>query len=133
MVISPLKPTAFHAKIPREPRKDEYKLPSNPLALIVTIGLNSSIGLNREPEIASIENIAPLIEKLSAEFQLRRETRVYDENLAARNDLSDDEKVLKTVFIKAPRAISYGEVAKVVDAVKSSGANVVGLQIDALD
>jgi biopolymer transport protein ExbD len=37
------------------------------------------------------------------------------------------------VFIKAPRRLDYGSVAKVVDAVKIAGAAPVSLQIDDLD
>jgi biopolymer transport protein ExbD len=37
------------------------------------------------------------------------------------------------VFIKAPKNLPYGDVAKVVDAVKISGASPISLQIDALD
>src|ERR687896_44215 len=39
----------------------------------------------------------------------------------------------KTVFIKAPESFKYGEVVKVIDAVKGAGATPVGLQVDALE
>jgi biopolymer transport protein ExbD len=39
----------------------------------------------------------------------------------------------RTVFIKAPRTLSYGDVAKLIDAVKAGGADPVSLQIDDLD
>ncbi|MBA2737206.1 MAG: hypothetical protein H0U50_10535, partial [Pyrinomonadaceae bacterium] len=45
---------------------------------------------------------------------------------------TSDIKVEKTVFIKAPRGTDYGSVAKVIDAVKLSGANPISLQIDGL-
>jgi biopolymer transport protein ExbD len=38
----------------------------------------------------------------------------------------------KTVFVKAPRALKYGDVVKVIDAIKGAGANPVGLQVDDL-
>jgi len=41
-------------------------------------------------------------------------------------------EIEKTVFIKAPKNLNYGSVAKVVDAVKTSGAAPIGLQIDDL-
>jgi biopolymer transport protein ExbD len=74
-----------------------------------------------------------LTEKLSSTFEKRLQEGIYDENLSKRSDLLNEAKVLKTVFIKAPKKFAYGEVAKVVDAVKLSGANPVGLQIDLLD
>ena len=39
----------------------------------------------------------------------------------------------RSVFIKAPRGLDYGSVAKVVDAVKASGADPIALQIDDLN
>lgn len=130
MVISPSKPSAFKAKVPQEAKADN--LPPHPNALIVTINRDSSLKLNQE-DAGSIGEPQSLMEKLSGEFEKRLQVGIYDENLATRGDLSNDEKILKTVFIKAPKNFAYGEVAKIVDAVKLAGANPVGLQIDALD
>ena len=47
--------------------------------------------------------------------------------------MSNDQKIEKTVFIKAPRSMDYGSVAKVIDAVKISGADPISLQIDDLE
>ncbi|HEX8369185.1 MAG TPA: biopolymer transporter ExbD [Pyrinomonadaceae bacterium] len=130
MVISPSKPSTFKAKVPQETKTDDL-LP-NPNTLIVTINPDSSLKLNQE-DSGSIAEPQSLMEKLSGEFEKRLQNGIYDENLFGRSDLPNEEKVLKTVFIKAPKNLSYGEVAKVVDAVKLSGANPVGLQIDGLD
>jgi biopolymer transport protein ExbD len=130
MVISPSKPSTFKAKVPQETKADNL-LP-NPNTLIVTINPDSSLKLNRE-DSGSIAEPQDLTEKLARKFEERLQTGIYDEHLVRRSDLSNEEKVLKTVFIKAPKSFSYGEVAKVVDAVKFSGANPVGLQIDGLD
>ena len=56
-------------------------------------------------------------------------------NPAAVNYIVRDEKgnVLKTVFIKAPRNIGYGNVVKVIDAAKMAGAEPMALQIDYLE
>jgi biopolymer transport protein ExbD len=40
--------------------------------------------------------------------------------------------VEKTVFIKSPRSVKYGEVVRIIDAVKQAGAQPIGLQIDDL-
>jgi biopolymer transport protein ExbD len=50
-----------------------------------------------------------------------------------RSDLPENQKIQKTVFIKAPRNLPYGEVAKVVDTIKLAGAYPIGLQIDGLE
>ena len=43
-----------------------------------------------------------------------------------------EQRIEKTVFVKAPQALHYGEVVKVIDALKGAGANPVGLQLDDL-
>jgi len=50
-----------------------------------------------------------------------------------RIDLPEDERIELTVFIKATRSISYGDVAKVIDGVKGAGADPIGLQLDGLN
>jgi biopolymer transport protein ExbD len=130
MVISPSKPSAFKAKVPAEAQPDT--LPPHPNALIVTVNRDSTLKLNNQNS-GSIAEPQDLMEKLAARFEENLRSGIYDENLAKRDDLTNEEKVLKTVFIKAPKNFSYGEVAKVVDAVKLAGASPVGLQIDALD
>jgi biopolymer transport protein ExbD len=53
--------------------------------------------------------------------------------MISRIDLPEDRRIEKTIFIKAPRAIPYGEVTKVIDALKGAGAEPVGLQLDGLN
>jgi biopolymer transport protein ExbD len=48
-------------------------------------------------------------------------------------DLPENVRIEKTVFIKAPRSIPYGEVTKVIDCLKGAGAQPVGLQLDGLN
>nr|MBA2647071.1 biopolymer transporter ExbD [Pyrinomonadaceae bacterium] len=51
----------------------------------------------------------------------------------SRAELSADERIEKTVFIKAPQTFKYGDVVKVIDSVKGAGASPVGLQTELLD
>ena len=53
--------------------------------------------------------------------------------MISRFDMPEADRIQKTVFIKAPRLLPYGEVAKVIDALKGAGANPVGLQLDDLN
>jgi biopolymer transport protein TolR len=130
MVVSPMKPSAFKAKVPQE-SKQEGGIP-HPETLIVTVNPDSSLKINQEKDFGTISEPQKLVAKLSETFRTRTENRAYAEEMATRNDLSDAERVQKTVFIKAPRNLSYGEVAKVVDAVKLAGASPISLQIDGL-
>jgi biopolymer transport protein ExbD len=49
-----------------------------------------------------------------------------------RFDVPEALRIEKTVFIKAPRGIPYGEVMQVMDGLKGTGAEPIGLQLDDL-
>lgn len=129
MVITPAKPTDFKTKIPQELKQVGEP---NPHTLIVALNPDSTIRLNAENDVGTIENPAKLIERLSEIFKQRKENRVFAENAELKTNLTEDEKIEKTVFIKAPRSIDYGRAAKLIDAVKISGASPISLQIDDL-
>lgn len=133
MIIAPTKPSAFQAKIPQEPQEMTEKLKEHPDALIVRINNDSSLTLNQENNLGTISEPEKMMRKLSEVFLIRAQIGIYDEKLVAREDLRNEEKIMKTVFIKAPKKFAYGEVAKVVDAIKQTGANPVGLQVDDLE
>jgi len=101
-------------------------------ALVVALEPDLSLRLNDEKNLGTVENTEKLVEKLKIVFRERKENGVFSENAISDNNLSADEKVEKTVFIKASRGTDYGSVAKVIDAVKLSGANPISLQIDGL-
>lgn len=130
MVITPLQPSAFKAKVPQE--SNDAAEP-NPLALVVAVGADSSIRINTERDLGSIEHPEKAISRLKETFAARLENRAFSARGIAEPQLPENEKVEKTVFIKAPRGLDYGSVAKVIDAVKQSGAEPIGLQIDDLD
>ena len=132
MIIAPLKPSRFEAKLPQESERKEF-VKTNPLNLVVAINSDKSLRLNTENNLGTVENPDNLIAKLNEIFNIRTENQVFSETLRDNNQLTSDEKIEKTVFIKAPKEIDYGSVAKVVDAVKTAGANPISLQIDDLD
>jgi biopolymer transport protein ExbD len=133
MVVTPLKPSRFKADIPtqRDPNEDLSKLKPNPLTLVVTIAPDLSIKLNQDG-LGSVNDTAPLAQRLLQVFQQRKEQRAYKVGMETRGDLKEDDRIEKTVFVKAPRATKYGDVVKVIDAIKGAGANPVGLQVDDL-
>ena len=133
MVVTPLKPSRFQADIPtqRDPNEDLSKLKPNPLTLVVSIAPDLSIKLNQD-SLGSVNDPSLLAQKLSVTFQQRKEQRAYKVGMETRTDLKEDDRIEKTVFVKAPRALRYGDVVKVIDAIKGAGANPVGLQVDDL-
>ena len=126
MVVTPMKPSAFEAKIPQEPA-DDTRVEPDPLTLVVVINNDSTLQLNKEALTATVEDPTELIDRLRRIFQLRTE------NLAFAEPDGSPPHIQKTVFLKAPRKLDYGSVAKVVDALKTAGASPVSLQIDDLD
>jgi len=133
MVVTPLKPSRFKADIPtqRDPNEDLSKLKPNPLTLVVSISSDLQIKLNQDA-IGSVNDTAPLAQRLAQVFQQRKDQRAYKVGMESRGDVKDEDRIEKTVFVKAPRAAKYGDVVKVIDAIKGAGANPVGLQVDDL-
>ncbi len=69
-------------------------------------------------------NILHIIKaRLTAIFKQREEYGIFREGT---------NLIEKTVFVKSSRSLKYGDVIKVIDAVKSAGAESIGLQIDDL-
>lgn len=123
MVISPLKPSAFKTNVPSEPNKDDKAIP-NPKTLVVSVKSDFSLEINNQKDFGTVAEPTNLISKLSQTFKEREENGVFRDGT---------NEIEKTVFIKAPRNLQYGEVAKVVDAIKQAGASPIGLQIDNLE
>jgi biopolymer transport protein ExbD len=133
MVVTPLKPSRFKADIPtqRDPNEDLSRLKPNPLTLVVTVSPDLQIKLNQDA-LGSVNDTTPLAQRLAQVFQQRKEQRAYKIGMETRADMKEDERIEKTVFVKAPRAAKYGDVVKVIDAIKGAGASPVGLQVDDL-
>jgi biopolymer transport protein ExbD len=134
MVVTPLKPSRFKALIPEPPRSRRGPPPdAGKLTLVVSINRDGTLELNRTGDIGSVNDTARLSVKLSELFHERLEQRVYRMDMVDRLDLPEERRIERTVYIKAPRSIRYGEVAKVIDGIRGAGAEPVGLQLDELD
>jgi biopolymer transport protein ExbD len=124
MVISPLKPSRFEAKVPAEPKPDEQQMNPrpNPLTLVVQVERDLNLKLNNDA-MGDVTNTEPLTTRLQQIFKDRENNGVFREGT---------NEVEKTIFIKAPRSVPYGRVVTVIDAAKLAGAQPIGLQIDDL-
>jgi biopolymer transport protein ExbD len=125
MVITPLKPHKFEAKVPAEPKpEDQLSNPKpNPLTLVVAINkADMKVTLNNE-DMGPITDLSGLTNKLLQTFKDREQNGAFREGT---------NEVEKTIFIKSPRSVRYGAVVNVIDAVKQAGAQPIGLQIDDL-
>ena len=132
MLLAPLKPYRFAAKLPSEP--DNRIVPPDPKTLVVTIQPDRTLKLNGlTNEMGTVADPSKLSDFLVALFNERRANHAYRASMLERTDLPEEVRIEKTVFIKAPRTLSYGEVARVIDWLKGAGAEPVGLQLDDLN
>ena len=131
MVAVPLNPSRFMAKLPSPPDNTQ-NLPPNPHTLVVTIESDRTLKLNQDADMGTLDDMSKLTRRLVSVFDQRTRNRAYRPDMVNRFDLPDDVRIEKTVFIKAPRTLSYGEVARVMDGLKGTGASPIGLQLDDL-
>ena len=132
MVAVPLNPSRFIAKLPSPKPDNIQELTPNDHTLLVTIEPDRSLKLNHEADMGTLDDMSKLTHKLVSVFDQRTRNHAYRPDMLNRFDLPEDVRIEKTVFIKAPRYLSYGEVAKVMDGLKGTGASPIGLQLDDL-
>ena len=131
MVVTPLRPARIQAKVPSKPDK-ALDIDPNIHTLLVTIKDDRTLMLNGLNDMGSVGDTTKLSDTLANLFAKRLENHAYSPEMIGRPDLPDELRIQRTVFIKAPRSMSYGEVARVVDGVKGSGAAPLGLVLDDL-
>ncbi len=136
MVITPLKPSRFKTLVPERSEEMSAQAKQSPRTLIVTINKDQKVELIRGGNPIADSPLAdpgPVAARLAAEFKERRDQQIWKEGFESRAELSPDDRIEKTVFVKAPQNFKYGDVVKVIDAIKGAGANPVGLQTEALE
>ncbi len=108
MVIPPSNPYKLEAKIPEKPVDQENSIVT-PSILVLTMDKNQQLTLNGQP--------------------------INKEDLGARmkDILSPRPLDQRTLFIRAPKELSYSAVVNIIDIVKGAGASPIGLQVDYLD
>ncbi|MGH9821242.1 MAG: ExbD/TolR family protein [Pyrinomonadaceae bacterium] len=130
MVISPLKPSAFKTKVPHEPQTQGD---TNIHTLIVSVGSDLSLTLNKEANLGSVDDASRLTDRLKDVFEQRKTNLDRTQNETPDKGFDSPDGIERTVFIKAPQNLPYGQVARVIDAVKFAGAAPISLQIDRLE
>ena len=133
MVVTPLKPSAFKTRVPAEQKELPKDIVTNPKTLAVIIGRDSALTLNKETGLGTSGDSEPLIARLKSVFAERIANGDVSDSYADDPGHPFPDRIERTVFIKAPKDLDYGSVARVVDAVKLSGAYPISLQIDQLE
>lgn len=132
MVVAPLKPSNFKTRVPAE-MKNIKGVQENPKTIAIFVGSDASLTLNKETGLGTVSEPEKLTVRLKNVFDLRIASGDVSESYADDPNRPTADRIERTVFIKAPRAIDYGSVARVVDAVKLAGAYPISLQIDSLE
>ena len=136
MVITPLKPARFKTLVPERSEEMSENAKQSPRTLVVNIKKDLSAELLRggnKIADASVNDPGNIGSALSTEFKTRKEQGIWKEGFEGRADLPPDDRIERTVFIKAPETFKYGDVVKIIDTVKGAGSNPVGLQTEALE
>lgn len=125
MVITPSKPTRFEAKVPAEPKEQDknVQLKQNPNTLILFVSREGKLRVNLD-DVGDVNDLEPLTAYLKSKFEQRERDGVLREGT---------NEVEKTIFVKAPKSVRYGDIVKAIDGAKMAGANPIGLQIDDLE
>ena len=132
MVAAPLKPSKLAAKLPSKP--DDRVLLPHIDTLVVTIRPDGTLQLNGlTDDMGTVTDTTKLSSFLVSLFNERLRNHVYRDEMRSRIHVPEKYRIEKTVSVKAPRSIAYGEVAKVIDGLKGAGAEPVGLQLDDLN
>ena len=131
MAASPLRPARFKTRVPSAPERTDTEPP--PDGLVVTINADRSVALNNQTGLGTVDDLGKLNKVLADTFAQRKANHAYSQEGQIATNLPEDERVQKTVFIRAPRSLKYLEVVKVIDGIKGAGANPIGLQVDQLN
>ena len=117
------KPSRIEVKMPAELNLEESQSKKpNPLTLVVSIDKSGALRLNNE-SVGDVTKTEALTNKLTEIFRDREANGVFREGT---------NEIETTVFIKASQSLKYGDVVKVIDALKLAGTQPVGIQIDDL-
>ena len=132
MVVAPLKPSSFKTRVPAE-MKDIKDVHENPKTLAIFVGSDASLTLNKETGLGTVSEPEKLIARLKSVFDFRIASGDVSESFTDYPNRPTADHIERTVFIKAPRNLDYGSVARIVDAAKLAGAYPISLQIDDLE
>jgi biopolymer transport protein ExbD len=80
----------------------------------------------------TVDNPASLSQSLTEIFQERKARHIYRTGIEGPSDMPEDERIEKTVAIKASPYGAYRDVLKLIECVKGTGANPIILILDDL-
>jgi biopolymer transport protein ExbD len=103
-----------------------FRQPNHCSNLVLSVTSDGALYL-KGSEMGTLRDTNQLKARLSEIFALRTERRVYRDTFDLRLAVPENRPIEKTVFIKAPRTMSYGEVTDLIKVVREAGADPIGL------
>ena len=125
MVMTP-SPQSFLTEPLKLHSADEDLIEYNCGTIIISVDGNRHVSLNDE-ETGTLANFSATSTKLKNIFDERRRMGVYSRAMESRRDLSDQERIYKTVLINAAPSLTFDEVEKIIEMVKGTGAKPIAV------
>jgi biopolymer transport protein ExbD len=97
--------------------------------LVITIADDRQLYLNSR-SMGKLYEPLLLIEEIEKVFDVRTQSHVYRRGMEEAYEVPYPDRIDKTVYLKAGRALSYGDVHDLVERLKAIGANPIGLLPD---
>ena len=113
------KPANFRELVPQSPEELNAMARESELTILVTIDEEGKVFFRKE-QVGTNDDVGPLKERVQ---------QVIEKNRQAALDKGDKELAasVSTVFLCAPPDFKYGDVVKVVDAIKEAGGKPIGI------
>ncbi|MBS1796816.1 MAG: biopolymer transporter ExbD [Acidobacteria bacterium] len=119
---SQLYPKRFEVKLPEKPDPAATPPKPNPNTLIAFLKPDGKLALNQDG-MGTISDPGKLTAKLAEIFKYRENNGIFREGT---------NEIEKTVFLKPAGECKYGDFVKLVEAVRTAGAEPIGIQFDDL-
>lgn len=104
----------------------------NRCGLVITLKSNGTLFLNNEQR-GTLNNPAELLDRLRSIFEVRLEQHVYKAGVEATSPIPEEDRIEKTVYIKASPEISFGKVSDLIEALKEVKADPIVLLAGLVD
>jgi len=80
-----------------------------------------------QTQLGSLADPEALLQRLQEVFTVRAKYHVYRYDVDSFSSVPEDQRIEKTVYIKASPTVSYGEVAHLIKLLQGIGADPIGL------
>jgi len=96
---------------------------------VITVSDDRRLFLNSCP-MGRLGDEELLIGELENAFRIRTKHHVYRRGMEEAFEVPVEDRIDKTVYVRAGRSLSYGEVQDMIERLKAAGANPIGLVSD---